>query len=489
MFSYLLRRLFLLPMTLLCIVLINFVIINLAPGEPTTITEISPQGEATRSEAAASVFGSDFRYLQFREHYGLTLPVILNTWPFLNLKDVEESIHTLVSDEDLSFKEKDQLRVLLGDQARYVMPKLIAIAENERIDSAERAMAIRFFIRGGTQQGFVGPKITSEERRKNQKIASSNTFLLDEMPLGAVNAESVVKLREWYQQHKEKLRFEPSGLEKWRILFFESRFFRYLSRVVTLDFGTLRDDPNKSVISEVAKRFKYSLTLAILPMCITFAFCMLVGFTMAIQQNRWPDYALNFLCLVLYALPIFVVAPFLVEKIALHGTFPWTDIPIPLSGFTSPERIYEGMTAKERLYDIFQHIFLPLVAIVYGSLAAQSRLARTAVLEVLRQEYVRTAWAKGLSPIRVWTKHVGRNAAITIVTAIASSLGVILGGSLIVETLFEINGFGKFFYDAVISRDYNVIMFSALAGSFLSLLGYLMADITYTALDPRVTLE
>lgn len=139
--------------------------------------------------------------------------------------------------------------------------------------------------------------------------------------------------------------------------------------------------------------------------------------------------------------------------------------------------------------DIVRHIFLPLIAIIYGGLAAQSRLARTAVLEVLRQEYVRTAWAKGLSPMRVFVKHVGRNAAITIVTAIASSLGVILGGSLIVETLFEINGFGKFFYDAVVNRDYNVVMFSVLAGSFLSLLGYLVADITYTILDPRVTLE
>ena len=78
---------------------------------------------------------------------------------------------------------------------------------------------------------------------------------------------------------------------------------------------------------------------------------------------------------------------------------------------------------------------------------------------------------------------------ITIVTSLAGSLGVILGGSLIVETLFEINGFGKFFYDAILNRDYNVIMFSAIAGSFLALLGYLVADIAYTILDPRVTLD
>ena len=126
---------------------------------------------------------------------------------------------------------------------------------------------------------------------------------------------------------------------------------------------------------------------------------------------------------------------------------------------------------------------------MYGSLAAQSRISRTAVLEVLRQDYVRTAHAKGLAAGTVYFRHVGRNASITIVTSIAGSLGIILGGSLIVESIFDINGFGRFFYEAILNRDYNVIMFSALAGSFLTLLSYLVADIAYTVLDPRVTLD
>src|SRR5262249_15943516 len=151
--------------------------------------------------------------------------------------------------------------------------------------------------------------------------------------------------------------------------------------------------------------------------------------------------------------------------------------------------IYSSETTLQRLFDVIQHIFLPIIAIMYGSLAAQTRLSRTAILEVLRQDYVRTAWAKGASLWRGLLKHVGRNAGITVVTSIASSLGVVLGGSLIVETLFEINGFGKVFYDAVVNRDYNVIMFSTLAGSFLSLLGYLLADLAYTWLDPRVVLD
>ena len=239
----------------------------------------------------------------------------------------------------------------------------------------------------------------------------------------------------------------------------------------------------------MASRFKYSLTLALLPMLVTFFFSQLLGFAMAYNQNRWQDFSLNAIALILYAIPIFVVAPFLIENVALNRAFPFTDIPIPISGFTSPEDIYSEMNSRQRLFDVIRHIFLPLVAIMYGTLAASSRLSRTAILEVLRHDYVRTARAKGVPQSTILIKHVGRNAAITIVTSIAGSLGIVLGGSLIVETLFEINGFGKFFYDAVINRDYNVIMFSALAGSFLTLAGYLVADIAYTLLDPRVTLE
>ena len=91
--------------------------------------------------------------------------------------------------------------------------------------------------------------------------------------------------------------------------------------------------------------------------------------------------------------------------------------------------------------------------------------------------------------MQLYLKHVGRNAAIPILTAVAASLGVILGGSVIIESIFGIHGFGKFFYDAIVERDYNVMMFSTIAGSFLALLGYLVADITYMCLDPRVTLD
>lgn len=499
MFQYLLRRLILLPFTLFCIVLITFIIINLAPGDPVTITEISAEG-ASRREDRAIAFGSSDLYLQFREFYGLTLPILFNTWSWTTPASIYADLWRLTNkrespstQEELAFKKYESLRIHLGDKARFVMPILLRLAEDQKENWALRRMAAGFFVRGGTRQAYLGPALSEEQKKYNRKINDENNLLSRLTPLPTDTPEQVEKkigaLEAWYHQNKDFYHFEPTTWSKFKIFFFETRFFRYMGRVMTLNFGTLRNDSNKTVLSEVVRRFKYSLTLSLIPLLITFFLCQIFGALMAYQHHRWPDYSFNLFFLILYAIPIFVVAPFLIEKVALNHTFPFTNIPIPLSGFTSPETIYSQKTSLERLFDVLQHIFLPLVAIMYGSLAAEARLSRTAVLEVLRLDYVRTARAKGVPPATIFVKHVGRNAAITIVTSIASSLGIVLGGSLIVETLFDINGFGKFFYDAIVNRDYNVIMFSALAGSFLSLLGYLIADIAYTLLDPRVTLE
>ena len=500
MWRYILRRLLLLPLTLFCIVLVNFVIINLAPGDPTSYVEIGADGGASKREGRSIAFNSDERYLLFREFYGLTLPILFNTWPSLTQADVQQDLKRLETrryfpddPEEIPFKQYQELRINLGDKAQFIMPHLLAILKDPLTSPDMQRLAAHFFIRGGTRFGFVGSSLTPEQKEWNHKVMENDQILRSFAWSPTASQEEIkTKLEEmetWYEKNRDSYHFEPTLAEKTYLFFFKTRFTQYMRRVLTLDFGTLRNDPNRTVISEVTKRLKYSLTLSLLPLMLTFGICQFFGFLMAYYQKRWPDYLLNVIFLTLYAIPVFVVAPFLIEKVALYHCFPWTHTPIPISGFSSPDRIYFQQVSYQRLVDILQHIALPLVAVMYGSLASESRLSRTAVLEVLRQDYIRTAWAKGLGSFSVLFKHVGRNAAITIVTSLAGSLGIVLGGSLIVETLFDINGFGKFFYEAILNRDYNVIMFSALMGSFLSLMGYLLADLAYVWLDPRITLD
>lgn len=497
MVDYVFRRLLLLPLTLFLIILINFVIINLAPGDPTTVSSISPEGAKQDNQSVA--LSSDDRYLQFREHYGLTLPILFNRWPWLTEEEIDKGLNEILifrQNQDkspLSFKQYDQKRILLGDQARFVMGFLINIILNEANPFPLRQLASSFFVRGGTKQANVGSHLTEEQKVENDSIAKENNFLRTHLFLANDSPEVVQKkgeeLKNWYQEQKRARMYELSSTEKWKTFFTETRFSRYFTRVLTLDFGTLRNDNNKRVIDEVLKRFPISLTLSVIPLITTFFLCQLFGFLMAWRHNRPTDRMLTLFFLILYAIPVFVAAPFLIEKVALYHTFPFTNTPIPTHGFTSPERIFDQLTSSERLLDVIQHIALPLIAILYGNLAAQSRLTRTLVLEIKQLDFVRTAFAKGLSTWTVAWKHIGRNAAIILITSLAGSLPVVLGGSLIVETLFEINGFGRFFYEGILNRDYNVVMFSALAGSFLTLIGYLVADLCFAALDPRVSFD
>lgn len=494
MSHYFVRRLFLLPVTLFAIILVNFVILNLVPGDPVNMADRSNTGDITRNADSEGNMEEN-HHLQFREHYGLTLPILFNNWPSITYENLNEALEQLLtkqkSGKELSVQDYHSLRTHWGDRARYIMPLLLQEAENQSLSFSRRQLAANLFIRGGTQMGYVGPTLSAKQKQQNREIARSNHQLaknrVSDWDSVELLDQKVSELAFWFRERGGVEAFTKKGGLKAKAFLFETRFARYLSRVVLLDFGTLRNDSNKTVISEVAKRIKYSLTLAVIPMLITFCLCQVFGMIMAVKQNGWPDVSLNILFLVLFAVPIFVVAPFLIEKIALHHTFPFTKIPIPYSGFHSSSAIYDKLTSGQRLMDTLRHLLLPLIAIMYGTLAIQARLSRTAFLEVLRQDWVRTAHAKGLPFLTVLIKHVGRNGAITIVTALATSLGVILGGSLIVETVFEINGFGRFFYEAILNRDYNVVLFSAFAGSLITLVGYIVADLAYTILDPRVS--
>ncbi len=491
MTNYLIRRLFLLPVTLFAIILVNFVILNLVPGDPVTVTDRSATGDLTRS---ADMPGNmeENQHLLFREHYGLTLPILFNTWWNLSEEKLRKALSQLAKEgEEMSVQNYHKLKTLWGDRARFIMPLLLLEAQTPSNPFFIRKIAANLFIRGGTQQGYVGPTLSDKQKQINREVAASNSHLNSLRASDRDSLENleqkITQLTTWFSTQTDTYR--KTNWEKVKTFFFETRFFRYLSRVTLLDFGTLRNDSNKSVISEVAMRIKYSLTLAVIPMLITFCLCQVFGMMMAYYQNKWPDFTLNIFFLILFAIPIFVVAPFLIEKVALHHTVPFTNIPIPFSGFHSSEQTYRNLTSIKRVADVSLHLFLPLIAIMYGTVAVQARLSRTAFLEVLRQDYIRTAYAKGLPLKTILIKHVGRNGAITIVTSLAASLGIILGGSLIVETVFEINGFGRFFYQAILNRDYNVVLFSAFAGSLLTLVGYIVADVSYTLLDPRVALD
>jgi peptide/nickel transport system permease protein len=160
---------------------------------------------------------------------------------------------------------------------------------------------------------------------------------------------------------------------------------------------------------------------------------------------------------------------------------------LPISGIKSLE--FEKFGFFEKVLDIARHLLLPVLVSAFGSLAGISRYMRSNMLNVLKQDYIRTARAKGLAEKDVIYKHALKNALLPVVTILGLSVPGLIGGSVIFESIFSIPGMGRLFYESVMARDYPVIMGVLVIGAVLTLLGNLLADVSYAAVDPRIKLE
>lgn len=156
----------------------------------------------------------------------------------------------------------------------------------------------------------------------------------------------------------------------------------------------------------------------------------------------------------------------------------------PISGLRSIG--YEYMGPMQQVFDYLHHLILPVFISAFGGLAGFSRYMRSNMLEVIRQDYILTARAKGLSERVVIYRHALRNALLPVITILGLSVPGLIGGSVIFETIFAIPGMGKLFYDGVMMRDYPLIMGILVIGAILTLIGNLLADIGYAMADPRI---
>lgn len=190
-----------------------------------------------------------------------------------------------------------------------------------------------------------------------------------------------------------------------------------------------------------------------------------LGFYSALKQGSWIDPMVVGSALVLYAMPVFLIAPVLIIVFSLElGWF-------PVSGWGG-------------FFD--RRIILPAITIGIPGVAVLTRIMRASTLDVLGQEFVRTARSKGLTNFVVNYRHVARNALIPVVTILGFSIAGMLGGALIVELIFGIPGVGRFALDSIFSRDYPVIMALTLIGSMSLVIANLIVDIFYVILDPRI---
>jgi len=197
--------------------------------------------------------------------------------------------------------------------------------------------------------------------------------------------------------------------------------------------------------------------------------------------DRWSSVILYSL----YSLPSFFVATVLLYTFANPDFFAW----FPESGIYDPETFDGNWSAWKKIKHQAPFFILPLIAYTYSSFAFLSRIMRAGVIDVIEKDYVRTARAKGLSEKRVLLKHVLRNSAIPIITVFANIFPAAVGGSVILESIFDIPGMGKVGYEAILNLDYPMILAVFTISGGLTVFGYIVADILYAVVDPRISLS
>ncbi len=258
------------------------------------------------------------------------------------------------------------------------------------------------------------------------------------------------------------------------------RYFKWVGDIVTLDFGESLFE-YRPVISMIIEKLEVALLFGITSTIVSYLVCMVLGVFKAIYRDTVFDRITTMITFGTYSVPVVVTA------IALIIVFSVKLDLLPVIGLHGDD--YEDLDTWSYLVDLAKHFVLPFVCYVIGNFAFLTELQKKSMLEELNKDYIRTARAKGLSEKVIYFKHAFRNALIPIVTSLRNIMVAFLGGSFIVEMIFTIPGLGYLGFNALLNRDYPVIMANLTITAILGMISMLLTDILYTVVDPRIDFD
>ena len=279
-------------------------------------------------------------------------------------------------------------------------------------------------------------------------------FAINAIPCGSFNGEkakspAVMKvLNERYGLDK------PVGVQ----------FVNYMKNIMHGDFGVSLKN-GREIAETIRTRFAVSAKLGIMAIIVALIFGVVLGCTAALNRNKWQDHLIIFFVTLFTAMPSFVMASFLLLIFCIQLKI------VPVWSTANPSYV------------------LPVIALSLSPMANITRLTKTSMLDALGQDYVRTAKAKGVKPVKVIFVHTLRNALIPVITYVGPLTAAILTGSLVVENIFTIGGLGSAFVDSITNRDYTLIMGVTIFLAMIMIIMNLVSDLVYKLVDPRIRLE
>jgi peptide/nickel transport system permease protein len=279
-----------------------------------------------------------------------------------------------------------------------------------------------------------------------------------------VSAERAIRLRKLFELDKPVL----------------ERYVAWLGKIARGDLGVSFQD-SRPVAEKIVERLPATTSLSAISILIGLAIAFPIGLLQAARHNGWFDRVTGVFFYALFAIPSYVGAILLIYFVGVKEDL------LPFRGMTSDD--FETMGVFAQWKDLVAHFTLITICTMYPGLAFDTRFVRANMLEVVRQDYIRTARAKGLPGHKVILKHAFRNTLIPVITRLAHVIPALISGSVILEVIFNWPGLGRLFYEAIQARDYPVMMASLVVSSSLVLLGILLADLCYAFADPRISYD
>jgi peptide/nickel transport system permease protein len=488
MLRYILRRILLFIPALFVISLLAFLISTQAPGDP---VEMMMKGGT--GDASGNARNSIQQRQELHRQLGLHLPVF-----YFSLG---------------SYSDCDTLSEIPDKKIRENAARLIHKTGNS--DGVMKYIAV--LIKSEQQlQNMTSADVIEGQLRTNV-LTHIRALLVahehDKIQYHGVHTLASISAA---QQLDKKLNVSSSELQSgWSSILFEhttwktyipvvhwhgyNQYHRWLfgdsghpdERGRTYTEGAIRGDfgyslsTKLSVATTIKEALPWSIVFSVCSIILAYAIAVPIGVWSAMYHNSRIDKISSYVLFTLYSLPVFFVATLLLFTFANPDVFNW----FPASGVKPAMGYPDQATWLDKLQLSLPHLVLPLICYTYSSLAFLSRTTRVSILEIARQDFIRTAQAKGLSPGKVFFKHALRNALLPLITVFAGIFPMAVGGSVIIEFIFTIPGMGREILQAVSTKDYPMIVAVFTLSGTMTLIGYLFADILYAWADPRIQYE
>lgn len=344
---------------------------------------------------------------------------------------------------------------------RYILKRLLLM-----IPTLFGVMLVTFVVTQFVPGGPVEQLVSQLKHQANVSEASSGLQGLYRGATG-LDQERLAELRSLYG-------FDQPAYQ---------RFYTMMKNYFYFDFGESYYH-HKSVIDLIISKLPVSISLGVWTFLLTYITCIPLGIKKAVNDGTAFDITSSTLILIGYAIPGFVLAIFL---LVLFGGGSFLDI-FPLRGLVSDN--WDELSWFAKGLDYLWHMTLPIIAMMVGNFAVMTMLTKNSFLEEIRKQYVLTAQAKGLASNVVLYKHIFRNAMIPLVTGFpAAFIGAFFTGSLLIETIFSLDGLGLLSYEAVLKRDYPVVLGTLYIFTLMGLIAKLLSDLSYVLIDPRIQFD